>query len=321
MPGKKTRAARKSDQPNAANVVAGSGHTSLNLSTFPAEIIMMIVAAQQLTPRSLQVLNHTKLVNRRLYDLIQEQLDCNREFRKLVYSWTLFVPGTLIPYRAKFIEENVELHEYNDIMNFFEVTSVMSCHNIAVSDAYELTPDEIGAYGTWPDPKNPGFCYTTVTIYVSPQQFTRNLPSATKSLYDVSSVPNVVRSVLRLYDDISPLHTKEWAEWADSQPVYCRLVHVSTTHTMQQIFDAVAKIEGWNASKFVMHQKQGKNAPRLHPKCLVSEMVVKARDNNIAASPHMSWPSNIGAYSWRDFFMQQILNMVQQNVGLLDMYC
>lgn len=315
MPRKKTH--KRDKHTPVANAAASSSSTCVDMSTFPVEIIMMIVAAQQLTPRSFQVLTDTKLVNRRFYQLITEQLKHNLEFRKLVHSWTLFVPGTLIPYRAKVIPEPVYLEMEDEILEHFEKTfQVYSSKNIAVSDIY-VPITGIGAYGTWEDPEDDVFYYMTITIYLSERQFTRNLPLATSTRYDVSGVPNVVRSVLNMYETTSPLDNKEWVH---REPVYLRLVRVHMDHTMQDIYDAVAGAEGWGASKFIMHEEHAHNSPKLHSSCSVSNMVMKSRIKDRSPSPHMQWPSDIGNYTWRDFFMTQFLNMVQQNACLQYMF-
>jgi len=212
------------------------------------ELLMQIVKANEVTHGSLAFIKALKQTNRRFRMAIRNEMYCNKTLCESVHDVAFVVPGTRIPCNAEHVEGPIpHIGEMNELIEFFLETVEVGPHEIAVGGAFHLRHDGFSSF-TW---QNDGFIYLAVAISFDRQRFQNDLPflTETRTTYDISGVPNVIRQHLQL-----PERTHDAA---DLDRIlhdlfgfcsYNRLLRVRAGHTIEQIFESVAHAEGWNPS-------------------------------------------------------------------------
>jgi len=222
------------------------------------EALLQIIMAYDGTHGSLAFVKSLKQTNKRLRLAVRNGMYIHKDFGLNIRNLACHIPGTLIPCNGEHLEDLTVLSEVDEMMEFFLSThQTAPRHGIAVSGAFETRRESVVTF-EW---QNDGFLYLSVDINLNHGNLLSNLPLATTTTYDISSVPNVVRQVLGL-----PERTHDVDEINNLEVIissFAVIVRVRPENTIGQLYLAVAHSLGWSESPFrvvaIMHGNCNRN--------------------------------------------------------------
>lgn len=266
------------------------GVVAMGLLELFDEVLMQMIRSLPLSEETLGFLRRLKSTNRRFFNLIRREMKINKDYRISVYGLSLFVPGTRIPCGAETVLALPMPVDMKEVMKIFE-SGKMAPNGLFVSNIFQYSSDfwteswehvqsvdeELLELRTF---------FLCVEIDFDPCDYFPNvdvseLPRG--SIVDLEGLPNVVRSVMGLSGLTGMDDEIDYVNMCG----YLRVVRVQGNTTMQQVFDAIRFVEGWNLSNYEMTMSDAGDLPGYME---ILQVLQIADEEVIQMRPQISWP-------------------------------
>jgi len=216
---------------------------SSNLMILHNDTLMRIMKTYEITQDSIDFVKRLKATNRQLNKTIRNEMYLHHEYAHQLQTIPFLIPGTDIACNAENVESNPVIRGSGDWMDYFQRTGTMGVHQITVSNTYMLG---FNAVRCMVSPRENVF-FLCIRINMENDIFLEDLQLATPTTYDISQVPNVMR---RCLDFHKRTHDSAFVDLvAEEMVYYYRTLRCWPDTTMQEIYDAIASVEGWKADK------------------------------------------------------------------------
>jgi len=214
---------------------------SSNLMILHNDTLMRIMKTYEITQDSLGFVKSLKATNKHLNTVIRNEMYLHQEYAHQLQTIPFLIPGTSIACNAENVESNPVIIGTEELMCHFERTGNMGVHQITVSNTYMLG---FNAVRCMVDARENVF-FLCIRINMENDIFLEDLQLATPTTYDISQVPNVMR---RCLDFHRRTHDSAFIDLVEEEMVYYyRTLRCWPDTTMQEIYDAIARVEGWKA--------------------------------------------------------------------------
>jgi hypothetical protein len=157
-----------------------------------------------------------------------------------------WVSGTKIPCGVETVLDLPTPVDEQSLMQVFNETgTVVQENGVQVGGAYGFSLFEDRTFYDCFEEEGSDSIYLGIKIEFGPQDFFQppNVPLLANDMADLSKVPNIFRRVLDM-----PALTHNYTEITDTADYiasYMRLVRLSSHHTVLDIQNAIADVEGW----------------------------------------------------------------------------
>jgi len=191
------------------------------------------------------LLKRMKLTNWCLCMVVRQEMRANHTYRDAVMG-VFVISGTKIPCGAETVLDLPTPADEQSLMQVFnESGTVVQENGVQVGGAYGFSLLEDRTFYDCFEEEAGNSIYLGIKIEFGPQDFFQppNVPLLANNMADLRKVPNIFRRVLDM-----PALTHNYTEITDTADYitsYMRLVRLSAHHTILDIQNAIADVEGW----------------------------------------------------------------------------
>jgi len=229
---------------NEASTSSGAQTTAegvLSLGTLDTDALSSIFRSLPVSHDTLQMYANLKAVSRHILEVTRAQMKDEVLRDALHKLWHTF-PGTNIPCRAVTVAPICFAHDNLGFYNQFENGSMQwHWHGLFVSSSFQ------GGFPSFETDGGEWSCLLVELNYDFADLLHPSIvPENPGGMADLSRLPNVIRSCMGLIGLTVPYDSLVHGGWRD----YYRAVAVSPNTTMEQVFFAIAGVEGWNTDTY-----------------------------------------------------------------------
>jgi len=227
------------------------------LMQLPDELLQRTIRMQPIDPALLQLFKCLELTNKRLCNVLRQEILADHEYRDKIMN-IFHVPGTNIPCWAETVQPLPIPDDMSELMRIFNENATMFQENtVHVGGAYGYGDEGQCGFDDCFEDEEDNSIYMAVEIEFGPDNLFQpdNVPLLANDMADLSRVPNIIRRVLGF---LALTHSYTEINVGVAQVAkYMRLVRVLPHHTMQDVQNALARVEGWNGNEECMMMMEG----------------------------------------------------------------
>jgi len=260
---------------------------AFSVMDFNNELLMKMIQSLPVCDDTLMILSRIKSTNSRFWHMIRLTMHFDVAYRKIIYSLSLFVPGTRIPCGAETVMPFAVPSDLQDVMEIFESGQILCPNGLLVGGVFRYTSsfytESLELLASEGEARSFFLCvemdFDTDDFYQSPQM----MPPLPGGMVDLVKFPNVVRSAMGL----TKLTALEDEVLSGNIEMYMRCVRVRENTTMQEVFDAITFVEGWKTPTYSVTMFE---AGELESNVNTLRMFELADEYVTHSWPVISWP-------------------------------